>query len=431
MKKLTSKKLLSIPFLFLIAALLLINLVSSVSVTQLSSNAVSGTRGTAGLVFSQDGLKLVAFDNWDGLNSNQATIYNLNSPFDVSSITTQTDVNLTLVLPENISNYSVSAAYITRNGNNLYLLAVNDSSNTNNGKRQIIVLHYSLSNFDVSSLSFVDELNFTSQAIVGIGFTTRAMGIYVSDSGSELWLSGRELSSGASRPVIWNTTLQQAFNVSTNNSFSSSGHQAFSSNAYASAILLSPDKSFNVFQERDVAQNNYVTAIGLLFYPDLTWNTTSVINTDMEGVTFASTFSNVYLFTQHAGTIYKYQVNNVTFQGSEAQNLSQGQQTLIGQIIDPILSLFPDSNNISFSEKLGIVFLVMLLSAGLILFASSNLRSDGIHTLIIYVVLIILVSEFIFFVAIGYIPFGVLVLLALVAGLFSFFRLKGGSNGGK
>lgn len=422
------KKLLFLSFIFLIAISLFTTIGSAVSVTQLSTASVSDSRGTGGLIFSQDGLKLIAIDNWHGLVPNQATIYNLNSPFDVSSVTTLTNVNLTLLLPQNISNYSVSAGYVTRNGNNLYLLAVNDTLDTNNAKRQIIILHYSLSNFDISSVSFVDQLNFTSQAILGIGYTPRAMGIYVSDSGNELWISGRELSSGASRPVIWNTTLSSAFNVSTNSSWGSSGHQAFSSNAYASAIWLSPDKSFNAFQERDIPQGNYVTYIGLSFYPDLTWNATSVINTDMEGLTMVSTFSNVYLFTQHSGTIYKYQVNNVSFQGNEAQNLSAGQQTLIGQIIDPILSLFPDANNISFSQKLGIVFLVMLISAGLLLYAGSSLV-NGVHPLIIWVVIMILVAEFIFFVSIGYIPFGVLVLLILVAGLFSYLRLRGGHGG--
>lgn len=99
---------------------------------------------------------------------------------------------------------------------------------------------------------------------------------------------------------------------------------------------------------------------------------------------------------------------------------------IVGQIVNSLLSTFPDASNLSLGQRLGIVFVVMFLTAVIILFASSQLTSEGIHQFIVYVVFILLLIEFVFFIAISYIPIEWLVVLVLIGITFAYFGLRKG-----
>ena len=102
--------------------------------------------------------------------------------------------------------------------------------------------------------------------------------------------------------------------------------------------------------------------------------------------------------------------------------------TIINSFVNPILSLFPEASTLSLGQKAGIVLIVMLLTAIILLFAGSQISRDGLSSLIIWVVLIVLVAEFIFFIAIQYVPIGFLIILVLFALAISYLKFRG--NGG-
>jgi hypothetical protein len=106
-----------------------------------------------------------------------------------------------------------------------------------------------------------------------------------------------------------------------------------------------------------------------------------------------------------------------------------GDSSFIGGFINPILELFPDADTLSLGQKLGIVLIVMLFTALIILFAGSQLGSEGINKFLIYVIGLLVIIEFFFFVGISYIPIGIFItmLLVIFAILYLAVRGRGGS----
>lgn len=81
-------------------------------------------------------------------------------------------------------------------------------------------------------------------------------------------------------------------------------------------------------------------------------------------------------------------------------------------ITNTFIGLFPDASTLSHTQRIAIALVVMLLSVVFILFIGSKL-GDGMHVLLLWITLIVLGVEFMYFVAISYISFWVLLLIIL------------------
>jgi hypothetical protein len=177
--------------------------------------------------------------------------------------------------------------------------------------------------------------------------------------------------------------------------------------------------------ERDVRQGAYSTYISVR-----TTNNGSeqlIQNENREGMTITSSFGNTYLFNQNGGTLYKYSLNDINLADNLTITITPGQEVITG-FTSGLIGLFPDYRALTLGERLGIVFIVLLFTALIILFASAQLSRDGLHSLVIYIILILLVVEFLFFTAISYIPLSWIIILILGALTLSYFRLRSGGS---
>lgn len=127
-------------FIFIFSLFLvsfLISCTSAVTVSQLQTASLSGSVGSADLQWDNTGNYLYAFDDCQaGATPNNLTIYYAPSQYDLSNLQISSTVNLTSLFPStnltagaisyNISNlsqgFNVVTAYMTRAGNNLYLV---------------------------------------------------------------------------------------------------------------------------------------------------------------------------------------------------------------------------------------------------------------------------------------------------------------------
>lgn len=402
---------------------------SAVSITQLQTGTLSQARGTAGLVFDSTGNKLFAFDNWHGSNPNYISEYALPTAYDISALAHAQSINLSSYLPSpfNTALYSLTTGYITRNGNNLYIIMGNVSDDQNDANihyNNYTVFHFTLNNFDLSTLTLADSGNIGQiQGFFNVNPTL--MGIYVNDNGSLMTLTGRSTIAGNSAPRFFFYNLVNPYAVNLTTAGASPYNitiGSYSSYASYTNLWVAPNNGFLAFLERDIKQGAYSTKFALV-----NGNVVELEAQNREGLTLASTFSNIYLFSQSGGTIYKYQLDNYTAIVSETLAVSEG-QSIFTQVTDSIINIFPPSTTLTFKQKTGIVFIVMLLTTLIILFAGSQLGSQGLSQLILWIIMVLLVSEFIFFVAISYIPLGFFITLLLVALGLSYFKLKG--NGG-
>jgi hypothetical protein len=141
------------------------------------------------------------------------------------------------------------------------------------------------------------------------------------------------------------------------------------------------------------------------------------------------TYATLADYTITAYTTDLYHLNFTSSSGVvHAGQLGIGTGSGISTAINPVLGLFPPYTTLTFSQRMGIMLIVMLITAVVILFAGSQIGSNGMHSLIIYIILIILIVEFLFFTAIHYIPLSWIIILILASLTISYFKIKG--NGG-
>ena len=100
-----------------------------------------------------------------------------------------------------------------------------------------------------------------------------------------------------------------------------------------------------------------------------------------------------------------------------------------GYIVNWFLDFFPDSDDLSASQKVGIIIISMILITTLLLLVTYN-SITGIPTAVVYLTGFINFMLLIFFISIGYIPIIVVILLTLIIFILAYFRVRGGSNGG-
>lgn len=97
--------------------------------------------------------------------------------------------------------------------------------------------------------------------------------------------------------------------------------------------------------------------------------------------------------------------------------------SIVNSIVNPLLAIFPDSETLSFAQKMGLVLVIMFLTVVIIMYAGANL-GDGMHSFLIYIILFILVIEFVFFISIAYISGMILFLIALVCLAVGYIAIK-------
>lgn len=421
-------------FIYLFLLIFIISIfsieVDAVSVTQLQTNTLTNIRGTAMLSFDNTGTRLFAIDSFHGIKPNWLSVYQLNNPYNISSLTQILTINLTTLFPINFSNYSISSAYLTRNGQHLYIVVSNVSNDQNDFSTPHInnygFLHYTLNAFDFNTLNFSD---WNQLQLTGVQPTSpRICGVYVTDDGHYFTWGGRyniNVGNPPDRPLISNYNMSAGYysvyalglNAIPGYTFSSS---VTSFGAYCN-IWVSSDNLLTAYIDNDIVNNAKHLYI----------NTTAVLSDNYEGFTIIILTTNNYLFTQKAGTLYKYQINGLNISGgfiSETPISTANAQAFLTNFINPLLSIFPNSATLSFSQRWAIVLVIMLLTGIILLFASSRISSDGIHRFMLFIIGGILFVEFIFFCAIKYIDTGIWIALIIISLAILLLRVLGGKR---
>lgn len=431
MKKEMQKSLVLMAFSFLFIFICLA-FANAIDITQIGSSSVINTHsiGTAGISFDNTGLKFFAADDLNGNQPNIISEYGLSTAYNISTLYFSSDTNLTPLLPANDTNYTISTSYFTRDGNNFYVVIPNATSGSKIG---FDIVHYTLNNFDLSTLAFADKNNIT---LINGAYSPYVTGIYVTDDGSKLLLSGARVVGAPSRPYMWyydisnfrlNSTFTSHFD-SSSQTLNNTLFFPFVNNAYISVtswndVWVSPDNQISVFYE----SGTLLGSNGLLSNGQ---TQTMSFGLGGNGITLVNLYTGLYFYTEVGSVMKQYIVNNITISSSPAVNVSAGQEVVKG-VNDAILGLYPDAATLSFKQKMGYTLFTMLLSVIIILFAASRLTSDGLHSAVMYIIIAVVVMEFFFFVAIEYISVGILVLIAIIGLGLAYLRLKGGNNGGK
>lgn len=108
-------------------------------------------------------------------------------------------------------------------------------------------------------------------------------------------------------------------------------------------------------------------------------------------------------------------------------NLTSSSSSFLSYWTGIFMSLFPESTTLNSSQKLGFVFISMALISALILFLFFYV-TGSIKGVAGYVTFLIDIALFLFFIAIGYVPIIVLILIGLILIVIAFFRIKGGGG---
>ena len=426
--------------------------VNAVSVSELQTGTLSESFGTAGIVFNSEGTKLFATDSNHGNKPNFISEYILTTAYDLSTISFLNSTNLTSIIPSVLSatgccinnNYTsdwgLTASYITRNGLNLYVVysssAINDMDTQAYHVRSYAIIHFNMNSFDTTTLNFTDTYQMYNTAGSSNPFSTGTQytspnirGIYVTDDGKYLILSG---SSGDS-PSMWAFNMSSPYYLTSMVNYTIGGGYILpfqspqETGLYLSYynLWVSPDlktRLYNMKRTHSTSSNTiYIATDGVNG-----GNGSGILTSQREGQTITSSFGSFYLFNQQAGTIYKYQINNISFYENQAKNISEGQKVIVGQIIDPLIALFPASETLNLGQKIGFVVFFMFLTAVIILFAGSTAQ-DGIKTILLWLIVGLWLIEFVYFVAISYIPISILITLVLLATAIILIRIKGGN----
>lgn len=97
--------------------------------------------------------------------------------------------------------------------------------------------------------------------------------------------------------------------------------------------------------------------------------------------------------------------------------------------LDSFINMFPPASSLTLVERLGLVLAVMLVTVIGLLFLGNSLGSEGFSKAMVYIILILLVFEFVFFVGNGYISVGIVVLLVAIGIIFGYLSFKRGGGG--
>lgn len=421
-------------FLFL---LFFISFVSSTSVLEgsvatgdykaisLATNpTISALTEFTDMKFSSDGLHLYLLSAYASPVSDYIFEYKLTSPFDVSTAT--------YTFPNFLNNslYSETFGTISNKTSSFILLSngidLYTSSTITLGLGAGKLRHFKLTNqYNISSAVLQSSENFT------IGDTGN--GLFVSDDGLNIVSSSND--------AVVSYTMSQAYNLSTTSGIKSVFVKQSDSdtnpyrevaNIYLSQDGLNMYGAVRTFTSPSSNINHFQYALSSAFNVSTATMTSNFTNACVD-VTYPQT-----LFYSYSGINYWATQCHILADGGFIRSYSFGDSTnTIGEgntsvavtqlLINPLLSVFPDSSSLTFKQKIGYVIVFMFLSA-IILLVCSYLAFGNVSSIFIYIIALLEVILFIFFITIGYINIGILIIIILIALALSYFKFRGSSQ---
>jgi hypothetical protein len=168
-------------------------------------------------------------------------------------------------------------------------------------------------------------------------------------------------------------------------------------------------------------EGNILDSTGVIEQANIFLNENSLFSLNSLGLEFNTT-AIVYAFNDYGNT----SSNNFTIivqEGLVDILEEEEEEGFIKKGISGILNFFPNSENLSFAQKLGFVFLTLIIINTLI-FGIAYSQMEGIATSVMIFSLIVNLLGIIFFTSIGYLNYGVLIFLFLLGiGIF-YLKIK-------
>jgi hypothetical protein len=365
-----------------------ISLVSQKEITPLGNNVPTG------IIISPDGSRLYTSD-WGGIAQ-----YQLSTPF---NITTASYVsNLTYG-----NNYTFSF-FLTSDGTKLYTTRFYNSK-SNEIFYYDLPVPYSISSAVLNNSFILSSVN----NIVGLWFST---------DGSKMLLLTYD---GASTYKTIYYTLTHPYYpdvVTSQNQFIRSNVQLEGSVYFDGTTFIDCSGTGDaVIEKADIITPFDISTLSYTGYYSLgsTTNCGGMQLIDKVGVSDliiirTSTTSHLYL--------EDYSFNNTM--GEEAVANS----SYSSSIISPFLSIFPEASTLTFKQKIGFTFITMILLA-LILIIISATTTSGVPQMMLWIIAVLETGAFFFFVGIGYINIGIVIMMALVLIAIAYFKFSGNRGG--
>lgn len=405
--------LLAFLFIFIISSSF-VNSFLSVEKTTFNMNDVdvlySSSAMPQNIIFSTDGLKMYLS------NDTYIKEYNLSSAFLVSSSVLHSVYNL---------GVSLHSFTISNDGISLYVAVENGGMAT---IKRYNMLPYNLSSSVISG---------DSTHGINLGSNTKVYGMAISNDGKHFIFNEHPTGTvGDSFMQFWNLTTPYSLNSPVAYGRCKTGG-SYTSDGYLRRLWISPSGEIFVWNMLK-AGNSYINiavtdkpyylidneTIGVSL-PSLSCPITDSqsITGDVGGfLSINSLTASQFYDTIDTGAGYPIiEIYNANLTNAVPVE-SNGTTSIIA---DAFNNLFPNAENLSYKQRWGIVIFCLLVSTGLILFVSRGV--NGVGAISVILALVVDTALFLYFVAIGYIDFGVLIVLTLILLVFTYFKLRGGS----
>jgi len=425
-----------------------------------SSDGNYGGQPYLNTLFLPDGYHVYELDRSDKTDT---WIYSgeMLDQFDISSITfTDTyKVNDSFgVECAGTTQYQVSAYFITDNGKDMYINYNCGFSHLASGGGINVLHHYNLTMpYNVSSAVQLEERNeFHTSSIYGNFFFSGFGSIQVNGQVTSIYVSpdGRKLveavnlyySNGAGAFTDYGTVM-------TVWTLCSPGFM-LDCYSYRGTFILKNETSYSLTSDglaligKSIIDKKNMTIYEYALRSSYDFSDLSHYyifnNSNNSNIISQNDYSSKPLiFTKDGGTYmivnsfnenddrlrYRlYGISNASFFFNGTQPTGNDNPIVI-YAINPILSLFPNSTTITSTQKYTYVVITMLLIALILLLGVGSIIKS-VPSPLIYVTLVIELALFVFFISIGYISVGLLIMLALIGGAVGFIMVKLKGSGG-
>lgn len=425
-------------FIFFVFSLNLVSAVTTYSVenpTLLdSSNGNSNVQPLQDTIFLPDGLHIYEYNETSGkLYSGLIDNFNIGSINFIENIT---------ISPHDCGDYTFNLGYwIVDNGSHAYFTYECHIAFQPTWWAQ--VEHYTFGQaYNVSTMTFSENKIIYSE---GGNPTNFLNAVWVNPSGDKMILTNNYqqlfVADLGYRYLVYN--LNSSYNVSTltfqkayllQNETSLSGRsdglvfyarQGKGINEY----VLSEAYNFSTIQK--IFSFNVTTGV-IPAYNHGNWVTPD-ISPPLIFTDFGNPFMLINIYDVNSDGLHyrKYALNEIAVSTGNQSEIPAPEETtfIIESVVNPIIGIFPNASKLTAPQKYGLVFFTMLLTAVILLLCVGWIIKD-VPKPLIYITLIIELAEFIFFVSIGYISVGLLIILALIGCFVGFLMIKGRGSGG-
>lgn len=419
--------------LVLLFTLFSFNLVSAdvTTMTWIKGTDIAGLGGVfnttsmpTNLVYSPDGLTLIT--------SNRTSIikYSLGTPFDTSTLSFVEAVDLNLT-------DGIDSFYITPNG--LYLYAT--FYHFAHGLSYDWTYQYNMSQaFNVTSL--VAYTSFDPFIYEAVGSSPHAYAVFVSDDG-KLFL---RFKSGGGAIELWAKNMSSSpYNINSLNTINVAGRCGISSGKTIYALGYSTDtkRLFYISSEAGIYQlhefdlnkaylpDTFNSSNGAGQAPNCTWMSQekvfSPFSFQSRGFDYYTLSGNDYFQTSDSlGSDALIETYNLNYSSSPTPTTNNTAKVSYN-IISAFGNFFPDASTLTFKQKWTyVIFWMFIVAFGILVL--SYVGAGTINNLTLWLTLILEIITFGFFVAISYINWGIIVVIALICLALIYLRSRGSSG---